>query len=482
MTKCIRHLLKMSLFFFTIGYASANNSPLVKFKISRTYCVFNFLETCKGVYGTSDALKQYIETNTATDTSFKKLIADYKSLYLETTFFRESFPETRPSYRSVKDFLIIAAVQSKDISEFKKQIVGILHNTDYARLISLMEKADVYYEQIIWRKHGKSALRQLKNLEKYQSSANEAFLKLKHFYNSSWTNDIPFTVAITPVPGKVGSTAATPHANVLCADVLTDETNYVGRIAIVLHEISHVLYAEQSRKVQYDLESYFAKSTSPFAGVVRNFFDEGLATACGNGWVYQFLAGKTDTSGWYSDPYIDGFGHALFPLVSQYLKDNKSVDSNFISAAIRNFAEKFPQSLQDYGIQFNHLTLYSDEERIAERNQIKQELYEQFAVSWLNFSTPIQGAESMVFLKETDGTQLIVIDRNHDKIISDLKKTLSDLKNISYNMDESFVINYYDASKRLIVIAKIKEGETAKLFKALKARRFLDTLHPYWKL
>jgi len=35
-----------------------------------------------------------------------------------------------------------------------------------------------------------------------------------------------------------------------------------------------------------------------------------MATASGNGWVYQFLAQKIDTSGWNSDPQIDGFGHA----------------------------------------------------------------------------------------------------------------------------------------------------------------------------
>ena len=479
MTKLVRHILVLIL--IHISFISTDADPLVKFKISRPYCVFNFLETCKGVYGTSEALKEYIEAHTATDSSFKQLINDYKSLYLETTFFRESFPETRPSYRSVKDFLIMAAVQSNDIPTFKKQIVGMLHNTDAQLLISLMERADIYYEKIIWEQHGKAAIRQLKNLQKYQSAANDAFLALSRFYNSSWANDMPFTVALTPVPGKKGGTAATPHANVLCADFLTEETNYIGRMAIVLHEICHVLYAEQSRKVQFDLESFFFKSTSPYANVAHNFFDEGLATACGNGWSYQLLAGKADTSGWYSDPYIDGFGHALFPLVSQYLKENKSVDSSFVIEAIRLFGEKFPKSPQDYGIQFNHLTMYSDEERIPDRNQIKQNIYEQFAVSWLNFSTPIRGAESMAFLKESGGTQFIIVDRNHEEVFSALKSTLLDLANIPYNLDEKFVINYYDTSKRLIVIAKIDEGETGNLFKVLKEKQYMDTSQPYWK-
>ena len=464
----------------TVCYTSAKATPLLKFKISRPYCVFNFLETCKSSNGTSGALKDYIEANTIGDSTFHKLIADYKSLNIETIFFREGFPKTRPSYRTVKDLLIIAAVQSNDISTFKKRIIGILPNTDYNMLETLMEKADIYYERIIWKKYGKAAIRQLRNLEKYQSMANGAFLKLKKLYNSSWADDMTFTVALTPIPGKEGSTAATPHANVLCADVLTEETNYAGRVAIVLHEICHVLYAEQSKQVQYQLESYFSNNFSNYANVAHNYFDEGMATACGNGWSYQFLTGKIDTSGWYSDPYIDGFGHALFPLVNSYLKDNKAIDSDFIAEAIYLFGQKFPKSPLDYGIQFNHLTMYSDVERTVERNQIKQDLYEQFTVSWLNLSSPIERKESTDLLKESGGTQFVLVDRNREKVFQLLGNLLPDIKNVYYNLSENFVINYYDSSKRLIIIANIKEGETAKLFQIIKKQQFMDSDKLYW--
>ncbi len=476
----VQHILIVLFTFLYMGWTSAEAAPLLRFKISRSYCVFNFLETCKGANGTSEALKQYIEANTLGDISFNQLIVDYKSLNFETTFSREGFPETRPAYFSLKDLLIIAAVQCSDLSEFKIRIVGLLHNTDYNRLITFMEKANVYYEQIIWRKYRLAALKQLKELEKYQSVANNAFLKLKTFYNSSWGDDMPFTIALTPVPGKDGSTAATPHANSLCIDVPTEETNYAKRVAIVLHEICHVLYSEQTLQFQHELESYFTGSSSLYSKVAHNFFDEGMATACGNGWTYQFLTKKVDTAAWYSDPYIDGFGHSLLPLVRHYLLSNKPIDSSFISEAIRLFGENFPKSTEDYGIQFNHLTMYSDEEGASERSQIKQTLHEQFTVSWLNFSTPIKGKESVAFLKESDGTQFIIVDRNRDEEFSALKNILPELKGISYNLDEDFVINYYDTLRRLIVIANIRKGETSKLFRTLKKRQFMDAADSYW--
>jgi hypothetical protein len=118
--------------------------------------------------------------------------------------------------------------------------------------------------------------------------------------------------------------------------------------------------------------------------------------------------------------------------------------------------------------------MYADEEQTQERNQIKQDLYEQFSVYWLNFSTPILGGESLSLLKEGGGSQLIIIDRNYESVLTSLKGVLPELSSIPYNLNESFVINYFDANKRLIVIAKINKGETTKLFKTLQKQQFMN--------
>lgn len=467
---------------FLQAQATSDNPSLLRFKISRPYCIFNFLETSKGVYGTSDELRLYIENNTKTDTAFHKLIADYTSLSLETMYQHDGFPATRPGYRSIKDLLIMGTVQSDDIHEFKQRIVGILHSSDYERLIRIMNEANIWYEKIIWSKHGKQAMMQLKKLENYQQSTNSAFLKLKKFYGSSWPDDVPFIIALSPVPGKNGATAATPHANVLCLDVLTEETDYAARIAIALHEICHVLYAEQSRELQTELENYFSQSRSAYASAAHNFFDEGLATANGNGWVYKLITGNIDTKGWYSNEYIDGFGHFLYPLTTQYLSENKSIDGFFVTEAIRLFSEKFPRAPDDYGILFNHLVLHSDEEEPQARNKVKQDIYEQFSIYYLNFTSPILGDESTGLLKDSEETQLIVIDRNHEKTLDALKALLPEFKNVHYNVNDNFVISYFDHRKRLIMIAKINEGDTKLLFEAIKKQKFLTRTEPYWRL
>jgi hypothetical protein len=95
-------------------------------------------------------------------------------------------------------------------------------------------------------------------------------------------------------------------------------------------------------------------------------------------------------------------------------------------------------------------------------------------VYWLNFSTPILGGESLSLLKEGGGSQLIIIDRNYESVLTSLKGVLPELSSIPYNLNESFVINYFDANKRLIVIAKINKGETTKLFKTLQKQQFMN--------
>lgn len=89
----------------------------------------------------------------------------------------------------------------------------------------------------------------------YASRASKIFKEFQHFYNSVWPADIPFVVALYPIPGSKGHTTATPHANNLCVGVLTDETSHIERIGVVLHEIGHVQYDEQAYEFQHEIEN-----------------------------------------------------------------------------------------------------------------------------------------------------------------------------------------------------------------------------------
>ena len=66
-----------------------------------------------------------------------------------------------------------------------------------------------------------------------------------------------------------------------------------------------------------------------------------MATALGQGWFSREAFGKVNKF-WYTDKVIDGNAHGLYPLVSEYLKDNRAIDAEFARRACEIFNARFP--------------------------------------------------------------------------------------------------------------------------------------------
>ena len=254
---------------------------IITFKISKPYCIFNFLETATNQQGTSSTLNDFIALNTKNDSVFKRLCLEFKNIQTDYNYKREEFPENRRQNRSTKDLIDITLVNSNTLDEFKNKTIGILPNSEQQKLVNVLKQTEKFYDNLLWNNNEQKLSNQKKELELYASKSSEIFNKFQHFYNSSWTTDIPFIVTLYPIPGKRGNSTATPHANSLCVGVLTDETRHIERIGVVLHEMCHVLYDEQTKEFQHEIEKWFDNNSSPYKQYAYNFFDEGLATALG---------------------------------------------------------------------------------------------------------------------------------------------------------------------------------------------------------
>ena len=385
---------------------------IITFKISKPYCIFNFLETATNQQGTSSTLNDFIVLNTKNDTVFKRLCIEYKNIQTDYIYKREEFPENRRQNRSTKDLIDIALVNSNTLDEFKNKTIGILPNSEQQKLVNVLKQTEKIYDNLLWNNTEQKLSNQKKELELYASKSSEIFNKFQHFYNSSWTTDIPFIVTLYPIPGKRGNSTATPHVNSLCVGVLTDETRHIERIGVVLHEMCHVLYDEQTKEFQHEIEKWFDNNKSPYKQYAYNFFDEGLATALGNGWAFKNLSGNMDTSEWYNNEYINGFAKELYPLVEDYINNHQQIDKQFIDKSIELFARKFPNSISDYGILLNRVSVYSDVENDLERTDLMNIIGERFQLSNVNSSSPILDITSLELLKNSTQTQLVIISKN----------------------------------------------------------------------
>lgn len=457
---------------------------IVRFKISKPYNVLNFIETAVGTHGTSITLKQYIETNIPKeDIAFKNLLTDFTGINLHRAYKREEFPASRRQYKSIYDLIVIAAVQSSNLTEFKRRTVGILSNNEHQKLFKILESAEIYYDRIIWKKYQRSTEKQVNALSTFSKQASEIFIKLRVFYNSSWTNDVPFDVAIYPIPGKRGVTSATPHATSLCVGVLTDEEDHAGRMGVVMHEICHVLYDEQLSSFQHHLDSAFSNSASAYSKLAYGFFDEALATALGNGWSYQYINDKLDTSQWYNNKYIDGFAHALYPLVIQYLTQDKIMDKKFIDGSILAFNAAFPQSVNDYSILLNNAIIYFDLEP-QKRQQLNNWLTKYFQSSRYNISSPVLHEFSIDAMKKGKETQLIVIDRNNASTITKLTEVIPELSDYTKKKPAgNYVLSFFDSNKRPVIILDVNtfdllETALVKMYN----KKYIDEKNPFISL
>ena len=447
---------------------------IITFKISKPYCIFNFLETATNQQGTSSTLNDFIALNTKNDSVFKRLCLEFKNIQTDYNYKREEFPENRRQNRSTKDLIDIALVNSNTLDEFKNKTIGILPNSEQQKLVNVLKQTEKFYDNLLWNNNEQKLSNQKKELELYASKSSEIFNKFQHFYNSSWTTDIPFIVTLYPIPGKRGNSTATPHANSLCVGVLTDETRHIERIGVVLHEMCHVLYDEQTKEFQHEIEKWFDNNKSPYKQYAYNFFDEGLATALGNGWAYKNLSGSIDTSEWYNNEYINGFAKELYPLVEDYINNNQQIDKQFIDKSIELFAKKFPNSVSDYGILLNRVSIYSDAETDLERADLMNTIGEKFQLSNVNSSSPILDKTSLELLKNSTQTQLVIISKNHKDNFNALRKMFPILSKI--NPTTNTIFSFYDKNNRPIIILFATENKYINdLVKRMETLKYFDT-------
>ena len=444
-----------------------------QFRVSKPYCIFNFLETASYNHTTSRTFQQFIDDKTAGDKEFAQLINDFSSIMLDYQFRREEFPANRRQTRTTYDFIDIALVNASSITEFRDRIIGILPNSELQKLIAVMQTAEGYYDRLIWKEYEQKINEQRKALEQYAGQCSESFTKINHFYHSYWMKDMPFIVAIYPIPGNSGSSTATPHANSLCIGVMTDETDHVGRIGVVLHEMCHVLYDEQSSEFQHKLEGYFTENPSLYSKFAYNFLDEGLATALGNGWAYKSITGELDPNPWYDNEYINGFGKALYPMVEEYLAADKEIDRDFVNRAIELFGTTFPNSITDYGILLNRVSIYCDAETMVEIDGLSKQLALYFQITNRNLSSPILDPTAIGYLKDNEQTQLVIMDRNFEATIKELKKLFPELSKIKMQPDK--IYSFFDAKKRPVIILYVTDkGKLPALLKEMKEKKYFD--------
>lgn len=469
--------MKLIIALITFLFSLTSNSQVeFKYKLSKPYCVLNFMESAIGNHGTSKTLKVFIDDKLQNNDEFKNICGEFRKINLEYNFKRSEFPIKRSQNNSTFDLISMHAVNANSLEEFREKCLGLIPISSNQKLFEVLSKAEVIYDKTIWNEYKNKTQKQVKALSKYKTINAEIFNKFNLFYNSTWTKDIPFQVAIYPIPGRKGVTSATPHINTLCIGVLTEEINNNALNGVIIHEMCHVLYGEQSVDFQQELDSAFDKNKSPFSSFAYSYFNEALATALGNGWSYKKMNGKIDESEWYNDAIINDFAKTLYPFVNEYLEQNKVIDAKFIDEAIISFGTKFPNAIYEYSNLLNSIIFYSD---AIEENEAVNIIGNYFNISSLNISSPILHPYSIESMQDSTLTQLIIIDSNQNETIIKLSDVFPEIK--SFKFDKTPMnLSFIDAKGRAVIILILNnKKELNSELEKMKNKKLFDISNPF---
>jgi len=481
-----KRFLFSGIFALFVHFLSAQSADMVQFTISKPQCLLNFLETLTSEgNGVSRTFRQYIrEQAPRSDKRFEELLSVYKSLNLDYQYKWDGYPESRHSTRSTMDLIWIASVNAKDVRDFRARTTGILPNSEHSKLMKVLTEIEPYYDRIVWNPCIDKARARMKEMQAYSGKIAGIFNTVKQFYCTSWDNAQPFVIALYPMPGRKGYSSATPHGNTLICGFFVEESreNIEGRLAVAVHEMCHILYDEQPKNLQNDMVRWFKAQKTPHQALATKYIDEGLATALGNGWGYLQLSSRMDTSSWYADDYIDGYGHALYPLCKSYLDAGKTIDSAFVVQAVKLFAEKFPRAPYEFKAVLNSLHFYANSQTMSGLDSLQSELRRHYRVSSMWTSTPVDAAESLDQLKNSEGTQLLVINDNNRATIETLRRNLPWFELFRVKPEAPWLVQYMDAQGRAILIANFTETKHwKKILDWMEKEQFLNPGDPLVK-
>lgn len=262
----------------------------------------------------------------------------------------QAVPESRRVGRSTRDFFLTAAYRSASFAELRERTIGYLPLSDQEKVLRAMEGLAPVFDALVWKPCQARADTQTGALTAYarQHNLSAFFRDAIAFYGAAVPDSMDYKVYINPLPKGMNYFTAQPFQGVLISDMPYRVTRWDDIMAVIMHEIGHVLYAEQPPAVQHRLEERFLPKSggARFSnGIAYTWLDETLATIVGNGACYRYLTGRIDTSDWYNDPTINRFAHDLYPAAARMLEQHRSVtDPAFADTALAVFQKAFPKA------------------------------------------------------------------------------------------------------------------------------------------
>jgi hypothetical protein len=133
----------------------------------------------------------------------------------------------------------------------------------------------------------------------------------------------------------------------------------------------------------------------------------------------------------------------------------------------------FPNSITDYGILLNRVAIYNDADSGPEIDEVMNQVGSYFQITNSNFSSPILDPTALEYLKTGTQTQLVIVDRNQEASIKELKKIFPELSKVK--MAPGKIYSFFDSGKRpVIVLYAADKAGLESLLKEMFTKKYFD--------
>lgn len=441
----------LSIFFLFSSLCIFSQGPKFDIKFSEPLAIFAYVDQLSSKHPDNIFKKQFGGSIYNRD-KYKTLLAQFDTLRINYSYDFEGFPYGSKNPGMTEALLKKNLITSANLKDFKKRAIGIVPNATLLQLTAILYEFQIVYRELVYQPHKGKFEKQVAEITELVKTKNLStyFDKGLIFYRSNWDESFPFEIAFYPFPGEVGFSAEAFCNNAVCA-VTPDTKDYKILLGVLMHEIYHILYNEQSVWVKNNIAKWFAANPSKCSVYGYHLLNEVLATALGNGYVYESLNGKKDEGDWYNRKYIDLMAKKIYPMVADYITQKKPIDEGFVNIYLKFYEENYSDWLNE----MNNIMCYRY--LITENASDFSVFSKQFPYASLSQYEDQVTELSIQRLKASPVTKIIVVSKDNEVKLALIKKEFPELKEWKYKAKTDFIYTtFLDDKTQFLLINTVK--------------------------
>jgi hypothetical protein len=453
-------------FLLLFNLAFGQKEPTINITFSKLLATYDFVEKLSDNYPDNE-YKQTFQSSIFFTQHYLDLVNQLDTLNIYESYEFQSYPSGQKIPFTTIFLIKKNLINALSIQEFKKQTFGIIPNTELFAFSHILSEFEPIYDSLIYHPNKDNFEKQLNDLKDFvkKSNLSEYFQAGLTFYGSPWDYSIPIDIAIIPSIKRRGFTA-TAFLNNAVSEVPIDFKENDILFSVLMHEIYHNIYDGQPLELKQKIQSWFNSNPSKNSQYALLLLNEALATALGNGYVYEQLIGKPDESDWYNFKYINLMAKQMYPLVKRYIVVEKPIDKNFVDEYIALYDEYFPDWINELD------NLFSNRFVIADNREELSFFNKNYRPAGFVSSMTSVNQSSLERMKETPYTKVIVISSDHKNSLNLIKTIFPELIKWKYKVKNEFVFTTDLQDKTKLIIVNKHSSTLDELFdKNFKNRR-----------